>query len=47
MKQIKRNRATADYDMFLNGRYVGSRSTYTEAERDLNELAFETLRRAA
>jgi len=47
MKTIKRNRATRDYDMYLDQRYVGSRQTYTEAEQALNALAFETLRRAA
>ena len=45
MKQIKRNRETGDFDMFLSGRYVGSRQTYMEAERDLDQIVFETLKR--
>lgn len=47
MKEIKRNRLNKDYDMFLDGRYVGSRATHTEAQAELDRLAFEELRRAA
>lgn len=42
-KQIKRNKANRDYDMFLDGRYVGSRDTYTEAQIALDQLAFDAL----
>jgi hypothetical protein len=42
-KEIKRNRANKDYDMYLDGRYVGSRDTYTEAQTALDQLAFDTL----
>jgi len=42
-KQIKRNRQNKDYDMFLDGRYVGSRDTYTEAQTALDRLAFDQL----
>lgn len=42
-KQIKRNKANRDYDMFLNNEYVGSRETYREAEIELDRLAFELL----
>lgn len=42
-KQIKFNRDTKDFDLFLNGRYVGSRATHTEAQTELDRLAFETL----
>jgi len=42
-KQITRNRANKDYDMFLNGEYVGSRETYRDAEIELDRLAFEQL----
>jgi hypothetical protein len=47
MKRIQYDRATRDFSMFLNGRYVGSRATYTQAEQALNALAYETLRRMA
>lgn len=47
MKDIKRNRLNKDFDMFLDGRYVGSRATYTEAQVELDRLASETLRRAS
>lgn len=42
-KEIKRNRQTKDYDMFLNGRYVGSCGTYREAELELDRLAYDAL----
>lgn len=47
MKDIKRNRLNKDYDMFLDGRYVGSRATYTEAQIELDRLAYEELTRAS
>lgn len=43
IKLIKRNRQNKDYDMFLNGRYVGSRETYRGAELELDRLAFDQL----
>jgi hypothetical protein len=46
-KEIKRNRANRDYDMFLDGRYVGSRETYPEAEAELNRIVFEALQHNA
>jgi hypothetical protein len=42
-KEIKRNRQNKDFDMFLNGRYVGSRDTYTEAHVALDQLAYDAL----
>ena len=42
-KQVKFNRANRDYDMYLNGRYVGSRGTYTEAQAELDRLAYDAL----
>lgn len=39
-KLIKRNRQNKDYDMFLNGRYIGSRETYREAELELDRIAY-------
>lgn len=46
MKEVKRNRQTKDYDMFLDGRYVGSRATYTEAHAELDRLVYESLVRS-
>lgn len=40
-KLIKRNKANRDYDMFLDGRYIGSRDTYRECEVELDRMAFE------
>lgn len=46
-KRISYNRDTKDFDMYLDGEYVGSRGTRAEAEAELDRLAFEGLRRAA
>lgn len=45
MKQIKYNREGRDYDMYLDGRYIGSRGTHREAEAALDEAAFEQAKR--
>lgn len=45
-KEVKRNRLNKDYDMFLDGRYVGSRETAPAAWAELDRLAFETLQHA-
>ena len=42
-KEIKRNRANKDFDMFLDGRYIGSRYTYTEAQTALDQAAYDAL----
>lgn len=42
-KQIKFNRANKDYGMYLDGQYVGSAGSHSEAERILNEMAYEAL----
>lgn len=42
-KQIKRNKANRDYDMFLDGQYVGSRETYHDAEIELDRIASDLL----
>jgi hypothetical protein len=42
-KDIQRNRLNKDYDMFLNGRYVGSRKTYQGARDELDRLAMAEL----
>lgn len=43
MKEIIRNRLNKDYDMFLDGRYVGSRSTHQGAQQELDRLAMAEL----
>ena len=45
-KAIVWRRDTHDYDLYMNGEYVGSASTYTEGETRLNALAFERFGRA-
>lgn len=45
MKQIKYNRDSKDFDMYLDGRYIGSRGTHREAEEALDEAAFEVAKR--
>ena len=45
-KEIKYNRHTKDYDMLLNGEYVGSEASHHSAEDELDRLAFERLDRA-
>lgn len=47
MKEIKYDKLTGDFSMYLNNRYVGSRATYRAAEVELDRLAFEEARRAA
>lgn len=47
LKEIKRNRDTGGYDMFLNGRYVGSRGTHRTAQIELDRLAYDALTHGA
>jgi hypothetical protein len=42
-KQIKFDRATKDFAMFLDGELVGYARTYLEAEVTLNQLVYELL----
>lgn len=42
-KEIRYSRITRDYDLFLNGEYVGSAPNYREGELRLNELVYEIL----
>lgn len=42
-KEVKFNRANKDWDMFLGGEYVGSRSTPQEARAELDRLAHAEL----
>lgn len=47
MKDIKRQKnwstGKMEWDMYLDGRYVGTRASKAEAEIGLDELAYETL----
>lgn len=42
-KRIAFNRATRDFDMYLNDRYVGSRATHHGAQAELDRLAMAEL----
>lgn len=42
-RKIKYNRESRDYDLFLDGRYVGSAANYHEGECKLNDLVYELL----
>lgn len=42
-KEVKYNRETKDFDMILNGEYVGSRNTYQEAEWALDEMVLDMI----
>ena len=47
MKQIKRQKnwttGAIEWDMFADERYIGSRATHAQAERDLDAFVFEAL----
>lgn len=45
-KEIRYSRLTKDYDMYLDGEYVGSEASYHAAEVELDRLAYEQLDRA-
>ena len=42
-KEIKFNRQNKDFDCFLNGRYIGSRSSRTEAQTLVDQAAYDAL----
>lgn len=42
-KEIRYSRETRDFDMLLDGQYIGSRGTYHQAEIDLNAHVFDLL----
>lgn len=42
-KQVKFNRATKDFDVYVNSEYVGSRATHAEAEALADEVAYRML----
>lgn len=44
-KEIRRNKETKDFDMYLQGEYVGSRETPQAAREELDRLAYEQLKR--
>lgn len=45
-KEIKFDRLTKDFALYLDGEYVGSAPTYHDGERILNELVYHELRSA-
>lgn len=42
-REIKFDRATRDFALYLDGVFVGYANSYSEGERKLDELAFEAL----
>lgn len=46
-KEIRRNKETKDWDMYLGDQYIGSRSTPQEARVELDRLALELMKRTA
>ena len=42
-KEIRYNRANKDYDCFVAGRYVGSRSSHSDGETLCNEVAYDLI----
>nr|ALS90791.1 MetaGeneMark_Unknown Function [uncultured bacterium] len=42
-KEVRRNRETKDFDMYLNGRYVGSCATPQAARAELDRIVFAEL----
>ena len=45
--EIKYNRLNKDYDLFLNGRYVGSAANHHDGENKLNQLIWDEMTHAA
>lgn len=43
IKLITYNRANKDFDMYLDGEYIGSRERHVEAEVELDRVAYEAL----
>jgi hypothetical protein len=42
-KEIKYDRATKDYALYLDGAFVGYAGSYSEGERKLNALMYDAL----
>lgn len=42
-REIRYSRETKDYDLYLDGEYVGSAGSYLDGEQKLNELVYEML----
>ena len=40
--EIKYNRETKDYDLYINGEYIGSASSYYHAEQMRTQALWET-----
>lgn len=51
MKEIKRQKNWAtgkmEWDMYYEGRYIGTAGSKAEAEAELDRLAYETMSRAS
>lgn len=45
--EIKYNRLNKDYDLFLDGRYVGSAANHHDGENKLNQLVWDEMVHAA
>ena len=45
-KSVRYNTQDNEYDMFLDGRYVGTRPTHAAAQEALDALAYEEARRS-
>jgi len=45
--EIKYNRLNRDYDLFLDGRYVGSAANHHDGENTLNQLVWDEMVHAA
>ena len=41
--EIKYNRLNKDYDLFLDGRYVGSAANHSAGENKLNQLVWDEM----
>lgn len=46
-KEIRYDRITKDFALYLNGELIGYASSYSEGESRLNELVYDLLRRAS
>lgn len=42
-KEIRYSRESRDFDMYIDGQYVGSRASYLEAEQTLDAIILDKL----
>lgn len=47
LKEIRYDRSTKDFALYLNGELIGYSGSFTEGESRLNELVYDLLRRAS